>query len=109
MTELETERVAFRMTLTPGEAEAYKARHDAVYPELLALLKGAGVSDYTIWLDPETHHLFAIMTRSRSHGMDALPDDQVVKRWWAFMADIMETHPDNRPVSMPLTLMFHLP
>ena len=41
--------------------------------------------------------------------MDALPADPVMRRWWAHMADIMETHPDDEPVAVPLTPVFHMP
>ncbi len=103
------ERIAFRMNLNPGQAAEYERRHDEIFPELVTALKDAGVSDYSIWLDPETHHLFAILTRTDDHGMDALPDREIVQRWWAFMADIMDTHPDNVPVQVPLARVFHLP
>ena len=104
-----TERIAFRMTLNPGQAAEYERRHDAVFPELVAVLKEAGISDYTIWLDPETNHLFATLLRPADHGMDALTATEVVRRWWAHMADIMETHPDDEPVQVPLARVFHLP
>lgn len=32
----------------------------------------------------------------------------VVARWWAFMKDIMETNPDNSPVTIPLEEVFYL-
>jgi L-rhamnose mutarotase len=40
--------------------------------------------------------------------MEQLPLDPIVKKWWAYMADIMETHPDNSPVAEDLDLVFHL-
>ncbi len=103
------ERIAFRMNLHPGQAAEYERRHDAVFPDLIAALKGAGVSDYSIWLDPEDHHLFGILTRTDDHGMDRLPDTAILQQWWAFMADIMECHADNVPVQVPLRQVFHLP
>ena len=104
-----TERIAFRMNLNPGQAAEYEKRHDEIWPELSRVLKDAGVSDYTIWLDPETHHLFATLVRREGHGMDALPRNEVVRRWWKFMADIMETDPDNVPVQVELKRVFDLP
>ena len=103
-----TERIAFRMNLNPGQAAEYEKRHDEIWPELSRILKDAGISDYTIWLDPVTHHLFATLTRRHDHGMDTLPRNEVVKRWWKFMADIMETHPDNVPVQVELKKVFDL-
>jgi L-rhamnose mutarotase len=103
------ERIAFRMNLFDGQAAEYEKRHDEIFPELSKALKDAGVSDYTIWLDPESNHLFGILTRTDDHTMDALPDTEIMKRWWAHMADIMETHPNNVPVQVPLKQVFFLP
>lgn len=100
---------AFRMRLLPGMADEYRRRHDAIWPELAALLKEAGIKDYSIHLDPETNALFAVLWRRDDHGMDDLPTHPVMRRWWAHMADIMETHPDNAPVVQPLIPVFHLP
>tara|TARA_B100001778_G_scaffold166724_1_gene137067 strand:- start:189 stop:530 length:342 start_codon:yes stop_codon:yes gene_type:complete len=102
------ETIAFRMNLNRGQTEEYKRRHDEIWPELAALLKDSGVSDYSIWLDEETHHLFAVLKRSDDHRMDAIPDTEIAQRWWAFMADIMETNPDKSPVQVELKKMFHL-
>lgn len=102
------EKFAFRMRLNPGMAGEYKARHDAIWPELAALLKAAGVSDYSIHLDEETGLLFGVLWRRDDHTMDSLPDHPVMKRWWAHMADIMETKPDNEPVAVPLRTVFHM-
>ena len=63
------DRIAFRMTLHPGQAAEYEKRHDEIFPELVTLLKDAGISDYSIWLDPESHHLFGILTRSDDHKL----------------------------------------
>lgn len=102
------ERYSFRMVLDPGQADDYRRRHDELWPELAETLRAAGVSDYTIWLDPETNHLFATLLRPTDHGMDGLPEDAVVKKWWAFMADIMQTNPDNSPVMVDLLPMFEM-
>lgn len=102
-------RYAFRMMLNLGAAEEYRRRHDAIWPELALLLREAGVSDYSIHLDPGTGALFALLTRPEDHRMDDLPDHPVMRRWWAHMADLMQTHPDGAPVAVDLVAMFHLP
>ena len=103
------ERIAFRMTLNPGEAAEYERRHDAIFPELARALKDAGVSDYSIWRDPQTNHLFAILTRADDHTMARLPDLDIVKRWWKHMADIMKTDANNVPDQVALQRVFLLP
>ncbi len=102
------EKYAFRMQLKPGMEAEYKLRHDTIWPELVALLKEAGVSDYSIHLDRETGTLFGVLWRTDNHRMGDLPHHPVMKRWWAHMADIMATHPDNEPVAVPLETVFHM-
>ncbi|KAB2698946.1 L-rhamnose mutarotase [Ochrobactrum sp. Kaboul] len=102
------ERYAFRMMLNPGMEAEYRRRHDEIWPELVELLHAAGVSDYAIYLDEETNILFGVLSRSAGHGMAALPDHPVMKKWWAHMADIMATNPDNSPVSVDLKPVFHM-
>ena len=103
------QKYAFRMRLNPGCKDEYKRRHDAIWPDLVALLKGAGISDYSIHLDAETNILFGVLWRSDDHGMDDLPAHPVMRKWWAHMADIMETGPDDEPVAVPLATVFHMP
>jgi len=103
------EKYAFKMRLKPGCEEEYKRRHDAIWPDLVTLLRNAGISDYSIHLDRETNILFAVLWRTSDHGMEDLPATEIMQRWWAHMADIMETQPDNEPVAVPLDTVFHMP
>ena len=103
-----TETVAFRMRLDPGRADEYRRRHDAIWPELVDALHAAGVVDYRIFLDEETNALFAVLVRRLDHAMDALPAQPVMRRWWAMMADIMQTEADLSPTSRPLAEVFRL-
>ncbi|TIV95538.1 MAG: L-rhamnose mutarotase [Mesorhizobium sp.] len=102
------EKYAFKMRLNPGMKAEYKRRHDEIWPALVALLKQAGVSDYSIHLDEETNILFGVLWRRDDHGMADLPKHSVMRRWWAHMADVMETRADNEPVAVPLETMFHM-
>ena len=104
----QTETVAFRMRLHEGQADEYRRRHDAIWPELVALLRASGVEDYRIFLDDESGALFAVLTRRVDHGLEALPQHPIMQRWWAMMADLMDTHPDASPVQVPLREMFRL-
>ena len=103
------EKHAFKMTLNPGMKDEYKKRHDEIFPELVDLLHEAGVKDYSIHLDEETNTLFGVLWRRLDHTMADLPNTEVMKRWWAHMADIMESNVDNSPVAKDLVTVFHLP
>lgn len=102
------QKIAFCMQLNPGAEAEYKARHDALWPDLRDALYAAGVRDYSIHLEPGSGRLFATLWRSDDHRMDDLPNLPVMKRWWAHMADIMQTEPSGAPVQIALVDMFHL-
>jgi len=96
------------MQLKPGTEAEYKQRHDDIWPELAEELRKAGVSDYSIYLDEETLTLFAVQKLSDDNTADNLANTEIVKKWWAYMADLMETNPDHSPVVKPLNEVFHL-
>ena len=101
-------RNAFRMKLRPGFEAEYKKRHDEIWPELKAFLSLAGIRDYSIFLDEETGTLFAFQKLDDGFDETAIPHNPVVKKWWAYMADIMETHPDDSPLAVELIEVFHM-
>ena len=103
------EKFAFQMQLRPGAAAEYKRRHDVIWPELAALLKAVGISDYSIHLDRESGRLFGVLWRTDDHTMDDLPSHPLMQKWWAYMADLMDTHADKKPVLRSLETVFHLP
>lgn len=102
-------REAFKMYLKPGYEAEYEKRHNAIWPELRALLKESGVSEYSIFWDKETNVLFAFQLVSGEGGSQDLGENPIVQKWWAYMADIMETNADNSPVSIPLKEVFYMP
>jgi L-rhamnose mutarotase len=102
------QRHAFKMRLNPGMEAEYTRRHDEIWPELLDLLHAAGISNYSIYLDRETNTLFGYLERRHDHTMEDLPNHPVMKRWWAYMGDIMATNPDGSPVAIPLAETFYM-
>jgi len=100
-------KIAFKMKLKPGFEKEYKKRHDEIWPELSTLLKENGISDYSIFLDEETNTLFAVQQQNGNSSQD-LGSTRIVQKWWAYMADIMETNADHSPKTFPLEMVFHL-
>lgn len=101
-------RIAFKMKLKPGYKGEYRKRHAQIWPELKQFLRESGVSDYSIFLDEETHILFAVQKVSGDADSQHLGEIEIVQKWWKYMADIMETNPDNSPVSIPLDEVFYM-
>lgn len=102
-------RLAFKMKLFPGMEVEYRRRHDEIWPELKSLLKDKGIEDYSIFLDEKTGDLIGVLKVEEPRAMESLPDHPVMKKWWSYMKDIMESNQDHSPVSIPLAEVFHLP
>ena len=96
------------MKLHAGHEAEYRRRHDEIWPELVRLLKEIGIEDYSIFLDPETNILFGCLRIADAGLLDELPVQPIMQKWWAHMKDIMDTHADHSPVSVPLQEVFYL-
>lgn len=101
-------RSAFKMFLKPGCEAEYEKRHNEIWPELSQLLKESGVYDYSIFWDKDTNILFAVQKTKGDASSQDLGQNPIVQKWWAYMADIMDTNPDNSPVSIPLNELFYM-
>ena len=100
-------QLAFKMYLKPNSVEEYKKRHNKIWPELKQLLKEAGVGAYHIYHDPETDCLFAFQETNGSDSQ-SLGENPIVQKWWKYMSDLMETHPDHSPKQLNLNKVFSL-
>ena len=101
-------RIVFKMQLNHGKEKEYKKRHDALWAEIKALILEAGVYGYSIYFDKSTHSLFAIMDVNDHYNEDQLSRNRIMQTWWDYMADIMQTHVDNSPVTYHLEEVFNL-
>jgi L-rhamnose mutarotase len=101
-------RKAFLMRLKPGQQAEYERRHNPIWPELQAVLKAHGVSNYSIFLDAPTGKLFAYAEIESEERWQAIAQTEVCQRWWAYMKDLMETKADNSPQAIELNEVFHL-
>ena len=101
-------RFAFKMFLKPGCEEEYQKRHAALWPELKKQIKEAGVNNYSIYWDKDTNILFAYQEIEGEQSSQDMGADEITQKWWEYMADIMETNPDNSPVTIHIKEVFHL-
>ena len=102
-------RVAFTMKLHNGQLSEYKKRHDEIWPELVSLLKESGISNYSIFLNEEDNTLFGVLESSDETARENLANSPIMKKWWVYMKDIMDSNPDHSPVSTPLKEVFFMP
>ena len=98
----------FKMKLYPGMQEEYTKRHNELWDEMKDMIHEHGGKNYSIFLDTETDTLFGYIEIEDEAKWAAGADTAINRKWWDFMADIMETNPDNSPVSVDLQNVFHL-
>ncbi len=101
-------REAGIMKIYEGKAEEYEKRHNAIWPELVESIKKCGAGNYSIFLNKETNELFSYLEIENEEMWKQRAGEAITKKWWDYMADIMETNPDNSPVFIPLDEVFHL-
>ena len=98
----------FKMKLYEGQEAEYEKRHNQLWPEMKDMIHEYGGKNYTIFLDKETLTLFGYIEIEDEERWAKGADTAINRKWWDFMADIMETNPDNSPVSIDLKEDFHL-
>jgi len=101
-------RKAFKMSVHADRHEEYARRHDPIWQELADALVAHGVRSYSIYLDPETSHLFAYAEIESEERRLAIARTEVCRRWWRHMRELMPSNPDDSPVSRELREVFHL-
>ena len=100
--------IAFVMAVHPEHTEEYIHRHQPIWPELTQTLRDHGVSDYSIFLHPGTHQLFAVAKIENQEQWNAIAHTEVCQRWWTHMAPLMPTNPDHSPIVTALEPVFDL-
>ncbi len=98
----------FKMKLFEGQAEEYEKRHNELWPEMIEMIHEHGGKNYTIFWDKETDTLFGYLEIEDEEKWGKSADTAINRKWWDFMAPVMETNPDNSPVCIDLKNVFHL-
>lgn len=101
-------RKGFKMHLYPGMEAEYEKRHNELWPEMKDMIREHGGRNYSIFLDKETDVLFGYLEVEDEERWSQSADTEINRKWWDYMADIMDTNPDNSPVSTDLVPVFHL-
>ena len=101
-------RKAFVMSVHAGAEHEYEKRHNPIWPELEKVLKGHGVSNYSISLHPATRQLFGYSEIENEEQWASIGATEICQKWWKHMGDITPSNPDHSPVSAPLLEVFHL-
>ena len=104
------ERYGMLIGLRPEHFDEYKRYHSAVWPEVLAMIEGCGMRNYTIY-----HFAGQLFANYEYHGTDHAADmarmaaDPATQKWWAIMVP-MQKQIEGTPAGewwMPMEEVFH--
>jgi len=88
------ERMAWKGRIKPGCKAEYIRRHDEIWPEMKALLKEAGICNYTIFANGEELFGYYECEKGIEFAERTQAQSPIVDRWNAYMADILELEMD---------------
>ena len=104
------QRYAWKARILPGMHEEYVKRHDEIWPEMLALLREAGIRNYSIWMTGDELFGYYECTLGAEHAAHVQGESPVVDRWNVFMKDVMVMEMDPETGAQPLmTEVFYMP
>lgn len=89
-------RYAFKLRIKADSIEEYERSHQNVWPELLAKIKEAGISKYSIFRRGQELFLFMHID-DFDRAWDDLAKDPVNLRWQQEMGRLFEPVPDQQP------------
>ena len=104
------ERVCFLLRVRADRLDEYKARHRAVWPEMLDALSATGWGNYSLFLDDDGLLVGYLETEDFEAALAGMERTDVNARWQAEMAEFFELPSDARPDTglRRLTEVFHL-
>ena len=88
------ERYAWMAKLKPGKKEEYIYRHDRIWPEMVAVLKEAGISNYSIWIDGDIIFGYYECEKGVEYAARVQATSPIVDKWNEYMKDVMEMEMD---------------
>lgn len=103
------EKYAWKARVLDGKLEEYRRRHDEIWPEMVALLKEAGISNYTIWNVGDELFGYYECEKGVDYAAAVQAKSPIVERWNEYMKDVMEMERDPETGAQPrLVKVFEL-
>ena len=88
------EKYAWKAYIKEGSFEEYKRRHDEIWPEMVEVLRAAGIRNYTIWNVGEELFGYYECEYDAEYSSRIQRESPVVAKWNEYMKDILIMKPD---------------
>ena len=103
------EKYAWKARILPGKLAEYKKRLVEIWPELVEVLKAAGIRNYSIWNVGDEVFGYYECEMGAAYAARTQAESPVVKRWDEYMKDVMVMEMDPVTGAQPLmTQVFDL-
>ncbi len=103
------ERYAWKAVVKEGCLEEYVRRHQAIWPELVELLKQAGICNYSIWNVGNELFGYYECAKGVDFAAKTQAESSLVDKWNEYMKDVMIMEMDPVTGAQPmLTEVFRM-
>ena len=96
------ERYAWKAIVKEGKIDEYVKRHNEIWPELVEVLKAAGIKNYTIWNVGNELFGYYECEKGVQFAADTQAKSPVVDKWNEFMKDVMIMEMDPQTGAQPM-------
>lgn len=96
------EKYAWRAVILEGKKEEYVKRHNEIWPELVAVLKAAGICNYSIWNVGNELFGYYECEKGVDYAARVQAESPVVDKWNEYMKDVMRMEMDEKTGAQPL-------
>ena len=96
------EKYAWKAIVIDGKLDEYVKRHNEIWPEMLEVLKDAGIKNYTIWNTGNELFGYYECTKGIEFAGKTQSDSPIDKKWNEYMKDVMDMPIDERTGAQPL-------
>lgn len=102
------EKYAWKAKIKAGKKLEYKKRHDEIWPELVALLKEAGINNYSIWCEGDLLFGYYECEKGIDYALEKQKQSPIVAKWNNYMKDVLEMEMEDSGGQPHLEQIFDL-
>lgn len=95
------EKYAWRARIADGTAAEYKRRHSEIWPEMVEVLRAAGIVNYTIWRSGNELFGYYECEKGIEYAAKVQAESPTVKKWDEYMKDILIMEKDPMTGAQP--------
>ncbi len=96
------EKYAWKAKIIEGKQEEYRKRHNEIWPEMVKVLKDAGISNYTIWMSGDEVFGYYECGKGVEYAAEVQKNSPIVDKWNEYMKDVMIMEMDPVTGAQPL-------